>query len=527
MKSARHLGDWALRRWSVALVLAVAAWSVYHTMLNHDVAYYLLLARGLDEGRELYKTFPDYGLPANGWLAFISLHVSSALALPLVETHQCILFLLAATGAITAGRILERLFGRETVAGRTAMPLTVAIFLLYPGYNFGQRDYLFAVLVAPLVMTVAGRHLGLRPGAALSVVVVLTAMIGGSFKPQFALPLIMLAGIELTLRRGRLRAVAREVWVAGGGLIAYVALVHILYPAYFTEVLPSAVVVYGSYTGSLDRSLLRHLVQIFVSVIIAICLVVFYLRAQWSERPSYWLALTACWFVFGASLLAMFVLQRQGFIYHLLPFGLFVSISIGGFALLLLDRSSVLKSASPVVLSTTLALAIIAGASATAAPKPELSRASVLEDPLGRALRQLPARTPVLILSTGVPPQSPNHAYADIRWTGAFGALTEMAAIVKDRDAARKEGRPRVPALVAVEQDLRRRVLLSLAAPHPEMIFIDVSPTLRWFEHYDRPIGILSFLREDPRFTAAWSDYEFQTEMPTLFGTTVKAYKRR
>jgi hypothetical protein len=223
----------------------------------------------------------------------------------------------------------------------------------------------------------------------------------------------------------------------------------------------------------------------------------------------------------------MFVLQRQGFIYHLLPFGLFVSISIGGFALLLLDRSSVLKSASPVVLSTTLALAIIAGASATAAPKPELSRASVLEDPLGRALRQLPARTPVLILSTGVPPQSPNHAYADIRWTGAFGALTEMAAIVKDRDAARKEGRPRVPALVAVEQDLRRRVLLSLAAPHPEMIFIDVSPTLRWFEHYDRPIGILSFLREDPRFTAAWSDYEFQTEMPTLFGTTVKAYKRR
>lgn len=527
MKSVRHLGDLASRRWSVALVLALAAWSVYSTMLNHDVAYYLLLARGLDEGRELYATFPDYGLPANGWLALLSLRVSSALALPLVVTHQCVLFLLAATGAIAAGLILERLFGEETVAGRTAMPLTVAVFLLYPGYDFGQRDYLFAVLVAPLVLTVAGRHFGLRPGAGLSAIVVVTAMIGGSFKPQFALPLLTLGVVELALRRGRLRAVAAELWFAGGGLIAYVALVHILYPAYFTEVLPSAVAVYGSYAGSMNSSLFRHLVQAVVGAVFACGLVVLLLCAHRSGQSSHRLALTASWFIFGVALLAMFVLQRQGFIYHLLPFSLFVVQSIGVFGLLLLDRAFESKSKSPAFMSTTVAIAIIAATGAMAAPKPELSRAHVLEDPLGRVLRQLPVRTPVLILSTGVPPQSPIHAYADIRWTGAFGALTELAAIVKDRDAAAKEGRPRASALVAAERDLRRRALLSLTEPRPEMVFIDVSPTLRWFEGYDRPVGILAFLLEDSRFAAAWSDYEIGTEMPTLFGIPVRSYKRR
>ena len=74
MESETDFRDWVLRRWPVALVLVLAAWSVYRTMLNHDVAYYLMLARGLDEGRELYATFPDYGLPANAWLALLSPH---------------------------------------------------------------------------------------------------------------------------------------------------------------------------------------------------------------------------------------------------------------------------------------------------------------------------------------------------------------------------------------------------------------------------------------------------------------------
>jgi len=527
MKSVRHLGDLVSRRWSVAFVLALAAWSVYSTMLNHDVAYYLLLARGLDEGRELYATFPDYGLPANGWLALLSLRVSSALALPLVETHQCVLFLLAATGAIAAGLILERLFGGETVAGRTAMLLTVAVFLLYPGYDFGQRDYLFAVLVAPLVLTVAGRHFGLRPGTGLSAMVVITAMIGGSFKPQFALPLLTLGVVELALRRGRLRAVAGELWVAGGGLIAYVALVHILYPAYFTAVLPSAVAVYGSYAGSMNSSLFMHLLRAAVGVSFACGMVILLLYAPGFRPSRRHLALTAGWFAFGASLLAMFILQRQGFIYHLLPFSLFSLLSAGVFGLLVLGRSSIASSMKSAVVSATLAIVIVGGAGAIAAIEPGRSRANALEDPVSRILTRLPARTPVMALSTGVAPLSPLHAYADIRWTGAFGALIELMAIVQDREAAAREGRPRKPELADAERDVRRRVLLSLTEPRPAMVFVNVSQTPRWFEHYGRPFSILAFLLEDTRFAAEWSNYEPVAETQSLFGVKILSYRLR
>lgn len=527
MDSVAGFRDWVLRRWPVAFVLALAAWSVYRTMLNHDVAYYLMLARGLDEGRILYATFPDYGLPANAWLALLSLRASGALSLPLVETHQSILFLLAAGGAIATGLILERLVGRETVAGRSALPLTVAIFLLYPGYEFGQRDYLFAVLAAPLAVTVAGRHMGLRPGAGLSVCVAVMAIIGGSFKPQCALPLITLGAVELALRRGRLREVARELWFAGGGLIAYAALVYIFYPAYFTEMLPSAIAIYGTYAGTFDGSLFRHLFRDSVGAFFASGLVILLLYAPGFRRTRRHLALTAGWFFFGASLLAMFILQRQGFLYHLLPFSLFSLLSVGMFGLLILDRSSISASMKPAVVSATLAIAIVAGAGAISAIDPERSRSEAHADPVSRALTRLPAQTPILALSTGVAPLSPLHAYADIRWTGAFGALIELMAIVKDREAAARNGRPRNPELADAERDVRRRVLLSLAEPRPEMVFVNVSPTPRWFETYGRPFSILAFLMEDARFAAEWSNYEPVAETQSLFGVKILSYRLR
>ena len=527
MDSETDFRDRALRRWPVAIVLALAAWSVYRTMLNHDVAYYLMLARGLEEGRELYATFPDYGLPANAWLALMSLRVSDGLSLSLVETHQCVLFLLAATGAIVTGLVLERLIGRETVAGRCAMPLTAAIFLLSPGYEFGQRDYLFAVLVAPLAVTVAGRHLGVRPGIGLSVCVVAAAVIGGSFKPQGALPLITLGIVELALRRGRLPEVARELWFAGAALIAYAVLVSIFYPAYFTEMLPSAIAIYGNYAGTFDGSLFRHLFRDVVAASFASGLAILLLRTPGARPTRHRLALTAGWFVFGASVLAMFILQRQGFLYHLLPFSLFSLLSLGIFGLLALDRSSLSTSKKPGVVSAMLAVAIVAGAGAVSAREPERSRSDAHADPVSRVLTRLPAGTPILALSTGVAPLSPLHAYADIRWTGAFGALIELTAIVKDREAAARTGRPRNPALAEAERDVRRRVLLSLGEPRPELVFVNVSSTPRWFESYGRPFSILSFLMEDARFAAAWSNYEPVAEARSLFGVKILSYRLR
>lgn len=92
---------------------------------------------------------------------------------------------------------------------------------------------------------------------------------------------------------------------------------------------------------------------------------------------------------------------------------------------------------------------------------------------------------------------------------------------------AASDGRPRKSELAAAERDLRRRVLLSLVDPRPGMVFVNVSPRPRWFENYDRPFSILSFLMEDTRFAAEWSKYEPVAETQGLFGVKILSYRLR
>jgi hypothetical protein len=117
-------------------------------------------------------------------------------------------------------------------------------------------------------------------------------------------------------------------------------------------------------------------------------------------------------------------------------------------------------------------------------------------------------RAKVLALQTGVPPFSLVHAYADFRWTGVFACLIEMRAIADDRMHAARQGRPRHPLLVRAEARLRKLALLSLTDPAPDVVFVDVSQPLRWFETFPEQMRILDFLIEDPQFAKAWGRYE-------------------
>jgi hypothetical protein len=112
-----------------------------------------------------------------------------------------------------------------------------------------------------------------------------------------------------------------------------------------------------------------------------------------------------------------------------------------------------------------------------------------------------------------VPPFSLVHAYANFHWTGAFACLIEMRAIVDDRRQAARQGVPRDPALVRAEARLRKLALLSLTDPAPDLVFVDVSQPLRWFETFPKQMRILDFLVEDPAFAEAWGHYEQLTSL--------------
>jgi len=144
-----------------------------------------------------------------------------------------------------------------------------------------------------------------------------------------------------------------------------------------------------------------------------------------------------------------------------------------------------------------------------------------------RILASLPGRTPVLMLQTGIAPISPLHAYVDIRWTGTYSTLLAVRAIYDERDKAAAESRSIARHMVKVEEDVRRYVLESFAPTAPEIVFVEISQPLAWFESYAKPVSLVDFFSEQPAFSAEWKKYEKIDQMRVLEKFDVAVYRRR
>lgn len=517
---------------ATALVTIVGAYLIFETALNHDVATYLVMASALADGKVLYESFPDYSMPANAWIGLLSLLISQATGLLLAYTHQAVLFLLTALGGGLTGLVISRAVGATTLTGRLMPPLVMALFLIIPGYDFGQRDVLFGVLAAPLVAVVVARHVGVRPGWFLSIAICGLAAIGSSLKPQVGLPLLVLGVSDLALRCGRLQKVARELWILASLLFGYVILVQLMYPTYFTQVLPEAAKFYA-FQKAWIISVLRALeVAAATGLAAAILLVPLLLDRARRQQPIRW-GLIAAWVALGAALAEMHIAQYAALHYHTVPVLLFAAVSVALFACMTIEAGLRRWAAGSrrlagmwIIAATTIAVAIVSLAS-LAYSVPGTARTDALTDPVTKSLRSLPAGTYVLSLQLGVPPISPLFAYADVRWSGEFSTLNEISTVVLERAKDRAQGRPEDPYYVALDQHIRHSVLRSLTVHTPQIVLVDVSPQMRWFERYDKPFKLLPWLAEDRAFAAAWSNYEYVETVKSFAGVTVAIWRRR
>jgi hypothetical protein len=159
--------------------------------------------------------------------------------------------------------------------------------------------------------------------------------------------------------------------------------------------------------------------------------------------------------------------------------------------------------------------------------RPGTARADCINDRVTRIFRSLPPATYVLSLQNGVAPISPLHAYADIRWSGEFGANIEISAIVIDGLKALANGRPRDPYFIALEQHVRAAVVRSLTLRPPRIVLVDVSGSLSLFERFDQPFNLFAWYTRDPAFNAAWANYEYVETVRSFDRVTVEVWRRR
>lgn len=302
------------RAWLACFVVlfALAGLVQFPFALNHDAAWHFYSSIRVLGGDRIGVDIADINPPMAMWLfSFPGLAVTG-LGLSPAIVFKAFVLLVAALVFLTIRRPLIASVGRKA---NFALLMVAAVFLFLPGYHFGQREHLAAVLTLPYVC-LAVRRSAIEPVAPRAAALAgLMAAIGICFKPYFlAVPLMV--ELRLVLRRRDLRANLRvETLVMVMIGVAYLAAVFIFAPDYLYRVVPDALATYSGFESGVDE-IVREAAGVLVFPVLALLLGLLALR-RIDPLASAFLAAA------GGFLIAA-VLQQKGWQYQIMPASLYI-----------------------------------------------------------------------------------------------------------------------------------------------------------------------------------------------------------
>lgn len=319
-----------LLRWLALVPAAMFLAAVLAPPMNHDVAAVLTFSERWLAGERLYHDLIDVNPPLVFVLNLLPAAIAAVTPLDGPGAFQlCMLLLCALVWRLTV--LLRR--GRDEGPVESAMlAAVIPLALVLPGYDFGQREHLMAILALPYALLAARRIEGPPAGRWMTLGVALLAAIGFALKPHFlAVPALIEAYV--LLRRGPARAVRDPApWVMMGFWVAYLASLPLVFPDYFGTVIPLVWAYYvhlGVYTfwTVLSAPLLAPLIPVVVGL----------QAGAFLTRGAGTLSATLALAALGAFLSAW--VQHKGWSYHSVPILVLSGAGVAALAGRLLDRA--------------------------------------------------------------------------------------------------------------------------------------------------------------------------------------------
>src|SRR5919205_755561 len=183
----------------VALALAGAHYALIKSM-NHDVAYYVNAAERLLNGARLYRDLIDVNVPTIYGVMALPVWISRRLGIAPTFGFNVFVILLAALSTWAVYRAARRVIPDRGILPDIIAGVLLIGFLVMPGFDFGQREHLAAMALAPYAVCRAGVRPDL-PRQGFRAVVGIAAGIGTALKPHLGLVVLGME-LALVLRRG-------------------------------------------------------------------------------------------------------------------------------------------------------------------------------------------------------------------------------------------------------------------------------------------------------------------------------------
>ena len=241
--------------WLAASALLILAEILLHPGVAgiDDISWLIEVSARILDGQRLYIDAIELNPPLSVWLYTPAVWLARTLhvAPEAMVDAQTLVCAIASLGVFAA--IMQRCVPVAAWARPWWLAIAMAILTLMPNKVFGQRDYYVLLLLLPMLAQLIVRAQAMQAGISLRAATAVAAAAGIALKPHFAvclLPLMLAA--ERPGHEWRTWALAAwhmmfrlETGIIGVAGMAYLAAIAVFTPAYFTDVLPGMIAIYG------------------------------------------------------------------------------------------------------------------------------------------------------------------------------------------------------------------------------------------------------------------------------------------
>jgi len=474
------------------LTAALVGGAIYYAtgLLNHDTSYLILGTDRWLGGATLYRDIMETNPPLIFYLTAPAVLLSKSLTITAPTAFVIFLCAAAACSLVWCWRLLSRIPALPP-AGREI--ITCACFLaliVIPANSFGQREHLFLITALPYFLAQILRPNGVEIRPVEKIALGAFALVGFALKPYFLLP-AMFGSLVLCRQQRSLRPLFEpDNIVLGAGYLVYAAFVALIYPEYFSLIVPLGLRIYGAIGYGLGVVIDRSILPVLLIVALA--------TLGDSSKPirNSLSVLSAIM----AGLLGAYVMQAKGWPYQILPFE---SMAIIACTLAVIVTAYDLKA-------RPLHFFLFAIVPAMLLLKSMNNRyQNIYAEVFSTKLRELSPDwrgKSLLLLSTDDYAAFPLINELGAQWAGRYPYQWIVAGALSRLDNEKCPSNSKSCAeLNTILEYGRRTNVDDFVVRAPDVVLIDNRPLKTFFP--DKPFDYIDFLKSDPRFPEIWRHY--------------------
>ncbi len=484
--------------WSWLVIAALFATQIilrFHSSLNHDSSWFLVMARRLLAGKHLYSDILEVNPPIGIWLTVPSVWLAAKLGLSGVTVYYAFFFILTAACIGLVNRYLKFLPGLLPARRHAYLVIFSGGLLFLPAANFCEREHLAIVLFLPWLFLRMARRSGATISWPETAAVGAIAAVAIAIKPQAVVAPVLVEVFFLWRSRKISALFAIENIAAVLTAALAFAAIWAFAPEFLTTMVPLGKTAYLPFIGY------PALVQIYNARWCIILLVVVFAFASKLNAAlrEHVLTLGVAAFGFGIS----YAIQNKGFSYQILP------ATVCAWSALGMSLTGCWPGPQDKRLFVPLA-AGLAVLTLSTEPQTYVPNDAVLRQAL---MNYAPEAKSAFIASTKLSHGFPFVEEQGLEWSSRLPTQW-LAPYV----AAKWHGGP-LPEDGIVQLALDATVT-DMIGGQPDIIFVDQDPDQVYVP--GGKFDYIGFWSNDPRFARFWQGYEQRSKQDTFAVFTKK-----